>query len=249
MQNKNFFVSTSTRVKVSCLCLNKDNHPTLARRDKNLMRFLNSFMLLPILTVAMPFGSLFGTTIKTDMDTSPQIVLSIQQNMQANGLSLNSLTFNQAIDPKIDLEAKVLQAQAEAIDTYFGVRQMPLKGLGMKMAEEAEKNGLDYRLIPAIAVRESTGGKHDCLKVKNNPFGLGSCKIGFKSNEEAIETLARNLGGNNPNTKHHYSGKATEEILKKYNPPSVVRNYAAQVMSIMNAIGKEDLATVANAIS
>ena len=36
---------------------------------------------------------------------------------------------------------------------------MPLFGMGMKMCKEAEKNELDWRLLPAIAVRESTGGK------------------------------------------------------------------------------------------
>ena len=65
-----------------------------------------------------------------------------------------------------------------------------------------------------IAVRESTGGKHDCVKVENNPFGWGSCKISFDSNEEAIEIVAMNLGGNNPNTEKHYDNKTTKQILR-----------------------------------
>jgi len=109
------------------------------------------------------------------------------------------------------------------------------------MVEEAEKNGIDWRLLPAIAVRESTGGKHACKKVKNSFFGWGSCKINFKSTEEAIEVVAKNLGGNNPNTDHHYAGKTTKEILQKYNPPSVVPRYAEQVMNIMDTIGEADL--------
>ena len=36
---------------------------------------------------------------------------------------------------------------------------MPLLGLGKKMVIEAEKNNLDWRLLPAISVIESTGGK------------------------------------------------------------------------------------------
>ncbi len=107
------------------------------------------------------------------------------------------------------------------------------------MAEEADKNDLDYRLIPAIAVRESTGGKYDCVKAKNNPFGWGSCKISFNSNEEAIEIIARNLGGNNPKTKQHYAGKTTKGILEKYNPRYIAPRYVGQVMAIMNAIGDE----------
>ena len=126
-------------------------------------------------------------------------------------------------------------------DAYFKKYNMPLEGTGLKMVEEAEKNDLDWRLVAAISVRESTGGKYDCVKVANNPFGWGSCKIGFKTIEDAIEIVAKNLGGNNPNTAHHYSGKNTKQILQKYNPPSVVPKYADQVMSIMNNIGTEEI--------
>jgi hypothetical protein len=96
--------------------------------------------------------------------------------------------------------------------------------------------------LPAIAVRESTGGKFECKKVPNNPFGWNSCKVGFKSNGEAIETVARNLGGNNPKTAKHYDSKTTTQILRAYNPPSIVLRYAEQVVSIMNAIEDTDLA-------
>lgn len=139
--------------------------------------------------------------------------------------------------------ALALKAKAEAIDTYFEERGMPLAGTGMKMVEEAEKNGIDWRLLPAIAVRESTGGKFACKKVTFSPFGWGSCKINFKSNDHAIETVAKNLGGNNPNTAHHYDAKSTLEILNAYNPPSIVPKYAAQVMAIMDKIGPEEINT------
>ena len=138
---------------------------------------------------------------------------------------------------KIDEVNPALKLEAQAIDAYFAERGMPLEGSGKKMAEEAEKNEIDWRLLPAIAVRESTGGKFDCKKVPNNAFGWGSCKIGFKSNEEAIETVARNLGGKNPNTSYHYDNKSTKEILQAYNPPTIVRRYAEQVIALMDDIG------------
>jgi len=159
-------------------------------------------------------------SMPSGMPVIPQIVLSQKENIQI----------------------QTLKAQAEAIDAYFDARNMPLAGTGMKMAEEAEKNSIDWRLLPAIAVRESTGGKAACKKARHNFFGWGSCKISFDSDEHAIERVALNLGGNNPNTEHYYSGKTTKEILKKYNPPSIVPRYAEQVLSIMNAIGAEDFA-------
>ncbi|HNW71779.1 MAG TPA: glucosaminidase domain-containing protein [Candidatus Paceibacterota bacterium] len=199
--------------------------------NKNLIRFVESFVLLPFMTISMPLGSVTENQANTVLDS--QITLSPKENIETLGL----LAFNQEVDQKVN----TLKIKAEAIDAYFKEHDMPLLGKGEKLVEEAEKNNLDWRLLAAIAVRESTGGKHDCKKVENNPFGWGSCKIGFKTLDEAIETIGRNLGGNNPNTAHHYSGKDTKDILQKYNPPSIVKNYAEQVMSIMDEIGDKDI--------
>ena len=206
-------------------------------KNKKLIQFAQSLILLPVVTFSMPFG----TVPKNDIDTAvqnTQAVLSQKQNIGVSSL----FAFNQAIDK----EAQVLKIKADAIDAYFKAHDMPLVGTGLKMAKEAEKNDLDWRLVAAIAIRESTGGKFDCKKVDNNPFGWGSCKIGFDSLDEAIETVARNISGNNPKTAYHYAGKNTKEILQKYNPPSIVARYAQQVMSIMKEIGDEEVALEEN---
>lgn len=161
-------------------------------------------------------------------------------------MGIAQIVLSQKVNKEEDAHAQILKAKADAIDGYFAEHDMPLEGTGMKMVEEAEKNDLDWRLLPAIAVRESTGGKNDCNKVKNNAFGWGSCKIGFKSTDTAIETVARNLGGNNPNTSHHYDNKTTKQILRAYNPPSIVPRYAEQVISIMDAIGDAEVTEIAN---
>ncbi|MDB5188821.1 MAG: hypothetical protein JWM92_419 [Candidatus Nomurabacteria bacterium] len=126
--------------------------------------------------------------------------------------------------------------EAAKIDAYFTQNGMPLAGYGIKMVTEAEKHNIDWRLIPAIAIRESTGGLHQCKSVTYSPFGFGSCHISFKSYNDAIEVVATNLGGDNPNTAMHYQGKSTKAILLTYNPPSVVPHYADQVMSLMTNI-------------
>lgn len=201
-------------------------------KKNNLVRFAQSLVFIPALTISfsMPGISNIGVS---------QNLLVKKVNIEANG----PLTLNQVVNSKaeVDLKLKIQKAKAEAIDAYFAEYDMPLKGTGMKMVVEAEKNDLDWRLLAAIAVRESTGGKNECKKVPNNAFGWGSCKIGFKSNEQAIETVARNLGGNNPNTAHHYDEKTVTEILRAYNPPSVVPRYAEQVTSIMKDIGDESM--------
>ena len=184
----------------------------------------------------MPFGNIPKTDVNIVL--TPQTVLSTKLNTEA----LGPLAFNQTVDPK----ANLLKIEADAIDAYFKEHDMPLEGTGMKMAEVAEENGLDWRLLPAIATRESTGGIHACKNVTFNSFGWGSCRIGFKSNDEAIETIAKHLGGNVESTARHYDNKTTEQILKAYNPPKIVPNYAKQVMSIMDDIGEENITLEAN---
>ncbi len=123
--------------------------------------------------------------------------------------------------------------KAEAIDLYFKERSMPLLGTGMTFVLVAEKYGLDWRLLPAIGVRESSGGKAAC---GNNPFGWGSCKLhNFGSYEQAIEALGKNLGGGNPKTARYYAGKSTKEKLYYYNG-TVVPSYPDEVLAIMKKI-------------
>lgn len=137
----------------------------------------------------------------------------------------------------ITQEEVARKEKADAIDAYFAELDAPLEGYGEKFVLEAEKNDLDWRLLPAIAMRESTGGKHACKRVPNSVFGYGSCKISFESIDKSIEIVAHSLGGNNPNTARHYDGKTTTQILKKYN--SVIPGYSNQVIKIMKAISDD----------
>src|SRR3989338_8733054 len=201
-------------------------------KKKNKIQFVESLILLPIMTMLMPLGGLPTQSglQSSNLNIAPTpIIVSLQkENIEAKESAREIISL---------LDKKALnKSRAEAIDAYFKYRRMPLAGTGMKMVLEAEKNNLDWRLLPAIAVRESTGGKNACLKAKYNSFGWGSCKISFNSNEHAIEVVAKNLGGNNPNTAKHYGNKNTKEIIDAYNPPHIIPKYADQVLSIMDAI-------------
>lgn len=122
----------------------------------------------------------------------------------------------------------IVDDRASRIDAYYQSHDMPLFGYGKKMVAEADKNEIDWRLIPAISVRESSGGIHKCKSVPNSHLGYGSCKIGFESTEQEIELVAAKLGKGK-----YYAGKSTEEKLRTYNPPSVLPAYPQQVMKIM----------------
>jgi hypothetical protein len=182
---------------------------------------LQSFVVIPILAANIVLPTV-GSTV------APTVVSSSDEN--------RPLVSTSADNKQTDREDK-----AKKIDAFFKDRNMPLYGYGSKMILEAEKNDIDPFLLAAMAVRESTGGIHACKKNKYNTFGWGSCKLSFNSYDDAIETVARNLGGNNPNTAMHYDNKTTKGILQSYNPPSVVPRYAQQVMAIMDRIAAYDI--------
>jgi hypothetical protein len=130
-------------------------------------------------------------------------------------------------DPKI---TGIKNEHAQRINDYFATRNMPLAGYGQLFVEEAEKNGIDWRLLPAIGVKESSGGKFVCSDGVN-AFGWASCKIKFTSIEEAIKVVSKNLGGNNPSTSRYYSGD-TYSKLYSYNG-TVEALYPSRVLAIM----------------
>ena len=149
-----------------------------------------------------------------------------------------STNFNNS-EVQVSIEDKRVERAAK-IDAYYGKHNLPLTGYGMKMVLAAEKYGIDWKLVPAIGMRETTGGKFACY---NNPFGWGSCKIKYNSFDESIEALAKNLGGANSKTSYYYAGKTTAEKLYYYNG-TVVASYPKEVMKIMDKIELTDITKV-----
>ncbi len=137
--------------------------------------------------------------------------------------------------------------RAQKIDTFFAKRDnSPLAGYGLTMVKAADHYGIDWRLLPAIATIESNGGHMMCKSAtgKNNPFGYGSCKIRFESIEEAIDVVAKSIGGHNPKTARYYKGKDIGEIIDTYNPPSIRHDYKKLVTWAMGKIASTEVEVV-----
>ena len=184
----------------------------LLMNTKSIKGYLQSIIAIPMLSIILPLsgvGAIPSLTVNTNSITGENSAITAQEEVSR-------------------------KEKADAIDAYFNKYDAPLEGHGMKFVLEAEKNDIDWRLLPAIAMRESTGGKHACKKADNSVFGYGSCKMSFKTIDESIEIVARSLGGNNPNTARHYDDKTTIQILKKYN--SIIPGYSKQVTKIMKDI-------------
>ncbi|MBP6904713.1 MAG: hypothetical protein KBB91_01490 [Candidatus Pacebacteria bacterium] len=163
----------------------------------------------------------------------------------ATTLSMNTFTasINEAVSKVVSTETamspeeiilqKDREEKAAKIDAYYAKYGLPLAGYGMQMVLVAEKHDLEWNLLPAIAMRETTGGKFAC---KKNPFGFGSCKIGYESFQQSIDAVAGHIGGANPRTAKYYAGKDINGILKAYN--SVIPTYTKEIFSIMDKIEK-----------
>lgn len=91
----------------------------------------------------------------------------------------------------------------------------PMAGLEKELIATAEKYGLDWTLLAAIAGTESAFGRrmpHQCI----NPYGwgiYGSNRLCFESFEKAIEGVGKGLG-----TK--YNTSSLESIARTYNKVS-----------------------------
>jgi hypothetical protein len=116
--------------------------------------------------------------------------------------------------------------KAQKIELFFRINRnnAPLADYAEKFVEVANKYGLDYRLLPAIATVESGGGKSNFRSY--NAWGWGD--TGFNSFEEGIEVVAKGL-----KTGYIDKGRDTvEEIAPIYCPPNY-KNWARSVNQFM----------------
>jgi hypothetical protein len=147
--------------------------------------------------------------------------------------NVTSVLFDEVVSASAN---QVIDERPKNIDEYFAKYNLPLAGYGETFVEVADKYDLDYRLLPAIAMRESTGGKFACPNDKDNVFGWHSCKTTFDSQEAAIDKVGAHLAGEIKSTKHYYGNKTVWKKLRTYN--SVIHPYPDQVIAIMNKIEK-----------
>ena len=108
----------------------------------------------------------------------------------------------------------------ETLEDFFGSLNSPLEENAETFVDVADKYGLDYKLLPAIACMESSCGRK-LIEGSYNPFGwgiYGKNAIYFESYEEAIETVAKGIS-----EKYVARGLDTpEKIAPVYTPPNAI---------------------------
>ena len=104
------------------------------------------------------------------------------------------------------------------LKAFLRQHDSPLYDHAEFIVKVSDQNELDYRLLPAIAMQESTA----CKAIPINSFNCwgwgiyGTTVTRFSSYEEGIDTVARGL-----KTNYIDRGlKTPEEIMRKYTPSS-----------------------------
>lgn len=121
-------------------------------------------------------------------------------------------------------EVEKVDGRAKIIEDFFRDYNAPLYDYADLFVAVADKYGLDYRLLPAISMQESNGGKR-IIPSSKNPFGYGiygDNVLKFASFEDAIERVGREL-------KEDYIDKGLKHpdaIMAKYTPPSLEKGGA-----------------------
>ena len=114
---------------------------------------------------------------------------------------------------------------------FFGDNGCPVKDLSVDFLVAADRNGLDWRLLPSISFIESTGGK---AYQNNNVFGWANGDIRFPSIKDGIHSVAEELANS-----RFYKGKTLDQKLRTYNP---LPHYYLSVKAVMAQIGPPTLA-------
>lgn len=115
----------------------------------------------------------------------------------------------------------------------------PYEYYGKKLVEIADQNGLDFRLMPAIAMQESGLCKNTNPDAPHNCLGFGIHKRGtldFESYEAGFERAAREI-------KERYVDiglETPEEIMTKYTPSSPNGAWAESVKQWMAEMRYDD---------
>lgn len=102
----------------------------------------------------------------------------------------------------------------------------PVAPLSAEFVREADKNHLDWRLLPSISVVESSGGKY---YRNNNIFGWDGGNAVFSSVRDGIHQVAFRLG-----QSPLYKNRSLMGKLQLYN--SADDDYTSKVLDVMRQI-------------
>lgn len=116
-------------------------------------------------------------------------------------------------------------ARTVAVEEFLRTHSCPVQDLAPEFVLAAELNGLDYRLLPVLAVLETGCGR----QAKNqNLFGWANGRKPFASFVHGIHFVAQRL-----RLAPHYAGKTVAQKLRVYNRRAWYRRKVLAMMEMM----------------
>ncbi len=187
--------------------------------------------------LAVIAGILFtGLILNTINEISPTEVMSSNQVSLLNikqenikELSSNEIKeriLEEAVYTRVESSESIMKV--ENVRAYLTARNSPLAIHAQEIVKAADEHGIDYRLLPAISIIESSGGIHTFRT--HNAWGWG--KKNFSSWEEGIWAVSKGLG-------NYYSrGLNTPQKISVYYCPPSAGEWARKVSFVMREIGE-----------
>lgn len=168
---------------------------------KKLVLLLTWFLVTPTLLLSLIFVSSKENSNKKILENYPQIT--------TNEFEINN-----------DIEGQVLGTRIDDFRPYIVAKFLentPLEPHSQYIVQVSDTYGIDYRLIAAIAMKESGGGSA-INQSTHNAWGWGNGKISFSSWESAIDIVGKTL-----KTKYIDRGlESPEQIMAVYAPPQLL---------------------------
>src|SRR5258708_10270979 len=143
------------------------------------------FLVLTPITLIVSLISLFSITpVKVGADVTPPSKIGVRVYASLPGNV-----------PSVTGHVTVADARPEIVKQYLAYYKSPLVSYADEIVQIADKYGVDYRFIPAIAQQESNlchvipPGSHNCWG-----WGITSVSsLGFDSYDDAINTVTKGL--------------------------------------------------------
>lgn len=122
-------------------------------------------------------------------------ILIYSSNISVSPILATDNEFNYSAKIYVETNLKEYEEKQKKIRTlenFLNIQNSPLTPYVSTIVDEAEKNELDYRLIPAISGVESSFGKA-IPQNSYNAYGWNNGDYYFKSWEEGIMTVSETL--------------------------------------------------------
>ncbi len=191
---------------------------------------INSRKVVSILS-----GLLFvGLILNTSTERKPLSVVKAETSREYSSIAIEANVSNISDDSNpislivIPYEQVAHEEKVFRIRKYLQSRNSPLSHYAEDFVNASEEYHIDYRIVAAISIIESGGGKKNFRPF--NAWGWG--KSGFSDWPEGIWTVSKGIG------KYYSKGLTTPRLISySYCPPSSDA-WASKVQAVMNIIAQ-----------